>query len=59
MLWPPQRTPISRSHSRAVRTAATTSRTEAHRTISFGQWSIIAFQTDRAESYPGAPGART
>src|SRR6516225_5117177 len=59
MLWPPQRTPISRSHSRAVRTAVTTSRTEAHWTMSFGRWSIIAFQTERAESYPGLPGVRT
>ena len=50
MLWPPQRTPISRSRSRAVRTAVTTSSTEAHRTISAGRWSIIPFQTDRAES---------
>jgi len=59
MLCPPQRTPISRSLSRAARTAVTTSSTEAHRTISFGRWSIIAFQTDRAESYPRVPGVRT
>ncbi len=50
MLWPPQRTPISRSHSRAMRTAVTTSSTEAHWAISFGRWSIMPFQTDRAES---------
>src|SRR5262249_27347606 len=59
MLWPPQRTPISRSHSRAARTAVTTSLTEAHWTISFGRWSIIAFHTDRAEPYPRLPGVRT
>src|SRR5215469_7343972 len=59
MLWPPQRTPISRPRSRAACTAVATSRTEAHWTISFGRWSIIAFQTDRAESYPGVPGVRT
>ena len=59
MLWPPQRTPISRSRSRAMRTAATTSSTEAQRRSGFGRWSIIAFQTDRAESYPGLPGVST
>ena len=49
-LWPPQRTPISRPRSRAVWIAAMTSFTEAHLTISAGLWSIIPFQTDRAES---------
>ena len=56
MLWPPQRTPISRSRSRARRTAAATSSIERQRAIRAGRRSIMAFQTDRAESYPGRAG---
>ena len=56
MLCPPQRTPISRSRSRATRTAAATSSVERQRAIRAGRRSIMAFQIDRAASYPGAPG---
>ena len=59
MLCPPHRTPISKSRSRAVRTAVMTSLTDAHWTMSAGRWSIMPFHTDRAASYPGAPGVRS
>jgi hypothetical protein len=50
MLWPPQRTPISRSASRAKETAARTSSALRQGAIAAGRWSTIAFQTVRASS---------
>jgi hypothetical protein len=49
--------PISRSSSRAARTAVTTSPTLAHRMIMAGRRSTSAFHTLRASSYPAAPGS--
>ena len=50
MLWPPHRTAISRSSSRANRRAVTTSPTWVGRTISAGCRSTSPFQTTRAAS---------
>ena len=47
-LWPPPRIAISRSWSRAKRTAATTSEVPMHRAIRRGRRSIAPFQTARA-----------
>src|SRR5262245_21999963 len=55
MLWPPQRTAISRPAVRANRTASTTSAVLSQRATTAGRRSIIAFHTDRASSYPGSP----
>ena len=50
MLWPPPRTESSAPVSRAKSTAALTSAAPAHRTMTAGRRSIIAFQTLRAAS---------
>src|SRR5438876_5672103 len=55
-LWPPPRTAMTRSCSRAKRTAVTTSTTRVHRAMSVGWRSAIAFQTTRLESYSRSPG---
>ena len=49
-LWPPLRTAIARSSSRANRRAATTSAAFVGRTISAGRRSIIPFHTARDAS---------
>ena len=49
-LWPPPRTAISRSRSRAKRTAATTSATPVQRAMQAGRRSIAPFQIERASS---------
>ena len=49
-LWPPPRTAISRSWSRAKRTAATTSATPVQRAMQAGWRSIAPFQILRAVS---------
>ena len=51
-LWPPPRTAISRSRSRANRTAAATSAVPLQRAISRGRRSTVPFHTARASSYP-------
>jgi hypothetical protein len=48
--WPPPRTEMTRSRSRAKRTAAVTSSAPAQRAISAGRRSIAPFQTRRASS---------
>src|SRR5437773_50947 len=55
-LWPPPRTAMTRSCSRAKRTAVTTSSTRVHRAMSAGWRSAIAFQTTRLELYSRSPG---
>jgi hypothetical protein len=49
-LWPPPRTATGMSLSRPNRTAATTSSAVAHRAITAGRLSIIAFHTARCSS---------
>ena len=58
-LWPPPRTAISRSRSRAKRTAAATSAVPLQRAISRGRRSTVPFHTARASSYPSWSGAIT
>ena len=54
--WPPLRTDIRRSCSRANRTALRTSDASAHRATSPGRRSIAPFQIERASSYPSSVG---
>ena len=49
-LWPPPRTAISKSRSRAKRTAATTSATPVQRAMQAGRRSTAPFQILRAVS---------
>jgi len=54
--WPPLRTDIRRSCSRANRTELRTSDASAHRATSPGLRSIAPFQIERASSYVGSVG---
>src|SRR5215204_3440690 len=56
MACPPPRTAVSRSCSRAKRTAAITSATPRHRAMSAGRRSMWPFQILRVSSYVGSSG---
>jgi hypothetical protein len=58
-LWPPDRTVISRSCSRAKRTAVATSSVVDGRAITAGRRSWIPFHRRRPSSYPASPGVIT
>src|SRR6185503_6168 len=56
MPWPPHFTAMSRSRSRACRTAAATSAAVEQRAMRPGRRSTVAFQISRCVSYVASPG---